>query len=317
MNKLELVKRNSEEIIGEEKLSRLLKQKKPITYCGYESSGPIHLGHMVTITKLLDLQKAGFHVKVLFADWHTWLNRKGSWDFIHKEIKQWEKGFKSAGLKKAEYVLGSSFQMKKEYFNDVLTLALNTTVNRGLRSMQQIARDIEHARVSQIFYPLMQIADIKHLNVDLVHSGIEQRKIHVLGIESFKLIKYKVPAFVHTPLIPSLKGQGKMSSSEPGSMISIFDSNREIENKIGKAYCKEGSIKDNAVLDIMKLIIFPRFSKFRIERNTKFGGDIELRNYKELEDLFKRKKIHPLDLKSSTANYLIKVLSPIRKQFKK
>ena len=64
--KLELIKRNCEEIINEDQLKELINKKNPVTYCGYETSGEIHLGHLVTITKLLDLEKAGFKVKVLF-----------------------------------------------------------------------------------------------------------------------------------------------------------------------------------------------------------------------------------------------------------
>src|SRR3990167_8424857 len=203
--KLELIKRNSTEIIGEDKINGVLKLKNPVTYCGYETSGPIHLGHLVTITKLLDLQKAGFHIKVLFADWHTYLNQKGDWDFIKKQTDIWKKGFKEVGLN-AEFILGSSFQRKPEYMDDVLRLATKTTLNRGLRSMQKVARDIENAKISQVIYPLMQIADIKHLRIDLVQSGIEQRKIHALGIELFPMINYKIPVFIHTPLISSLKG---------------------------------------------------------------------------------------------------------------
>ena len=316
MNKSELIKRNAEEILNEKDIQKLIKKNKPIAYCGYETSGPIHLGHLVTITKLLDLQKAGFHIKVLFADWHTFLNQKGDWDFIHKEVNNWKKGFKAAGLK-AEYILGSSFQRKPEYFDDIISLATKTTLNRGLRSMQQVARDIEHAKISQVLYPLMQIADIKHLNVDLVHSGIEQRKIHAMGTEVFPLIDYKKPVFVHTPLISSLKGPGKMSSSEPNSLISIDDSDENIKKKIKKAHCPEGIVKDNPILQILKLIIFPRFKEFKIKRDKKYGGDLSFKNYEELEKVFLKKKIHPLDLKNSISEYLIKIISPIRKQFKK
>ena len=73
--KLELVRRNTLEIINENIIIDLLKKnKKPVVYCGYETSGEIHLGHLVSMTKLLDLQKAGFKIKVLFADLHTYLN---------------------------------------------------------------------------------------------------------------------------------------------------------------------------------------------------------------------------------------------------
>ena len=315
MDKSQLIKRNSEEILNEKDIPKLLKKKKPVAYCGYETSGPITVGHLVTITKLQDLQKAGFHIKVLFADWHTYLNQKGDWDFIHKEVDNWTKGFKAAGLK-AEYVLGSSFQRKPEYFDDIISLATKTTLNRGLRSMQQVARDIEHAKISQVIYPLMQIADIKHLGVDLVHSGIEQRKIHAMGTEVLSLIDYKKPVFVHTPLISSLKGPSKMSSSDLSSMISINDSDKDITKKIKKAHCPEGSAKDNSILQISKLIIFPRFEEFEIKRDEKYGGNLSFNSYEELEKVYLKKEIHPLDLKNSVSEYLIKIIGPIRKQFK-
>ena len=316
MNKLELVKRNSAEIINGEEIPKLLKKKKPIVYCGYETSGEIHLGHLVTITKLMDLAKAGFHVKVLFADWHTFLNQKGDWEFIAKQVKNWKAGFKAAGLKDAEFVLGSSFQRTSEYIDDVFTIATKTTINRSLRSMQQVGRNIEQAKVSQVIYPFMQIADIKHLKVDLVHSGIEQRKIHMLGTEVFKDINYKNPVFVHTPLISSLKGGGKMSSSEEGSFISIRDSDEDIARKVKKAHCSVGEIKENPILEIIKLIVFPRIPEFEINRPEKFGGDLKFKNYDDLEKAFAKKEVHPLDLKNSLAEYLIEIISPIRNKFK-
>ena len=315
--RLELVKRNVIEVLNPENLQKLLKgKKKPVAYCGYEVSGEIHVGHLVTITKLMDLQRAGFHVNVLFADWHTWLNRKGEWKFIHEQTKAWKKGFEAAGLKDAEYILGSEFQRKIEYIDDVLLLSLKTTLNRSLRSMQQVGREIETAKVSQVIYPLMQIADIKHLKVDIAYGGIEQRKIHALAVETLNDIGYEAPVFIHTPLICSLKGPGsKMSSSVPESMISIRDSKEEISKKIQNAYCNASVVEENPILDILKLIIFPRAKSFTIRRDKKYGGNIEFDDYNELERDFAENKIHPLDLKRAVADRLDEILSEIRKNF--
>lgn len=309
-----LIVRNSAEVIGEEKLSSILVQEKPVVYCGYEPSGEVHLGHLVTISKLLDFQKAGFHVKVLLADWHGWLNRKGDWNFIGEQVKLWKKKFQAAGLHDAEFIIGSSFQRSPGYIDDVMHLALKTTMNRALRSMVMVARDIENAHVSQVIYPLMQIVDIKHLGVDVVTAGIEQRKIHMLGVELFDAIQYKTPVFVHTPLISSLQGPGsKMSSSHPDSMISIADSDDTIMQKIKKAYCPEGIKEDNPILGIVRLIIFSRISSFDIKRPEKFGGNVSFQTYVALEDAFLAKQIHPLDLKNATAGYLCEIISQIRK----
>jgi len=163
--KLALVTRNAEEILNEKSLESTLKKKNLTVYCGYEPSGPIHIGTLVTILKLLDFQKAGIKPIVLLANWHAWLNRKGDWKSIDKEANNWEKGMKAIGLTKAKFIKGTDFQRKESYIDDVMTLALSTTVNRGIRSMQTVARDIEHAKISQIIYPLMQIADIKALDL--------------------------------------------------------------------------------------------------------------------------------------------------------
>lgn len=314
---LELIKRNVAEIVTEKEFTDMLKKKKkPVVYCGYEPSGPLHLGHFVTITKLMDLAEAGFKVKILLADLHALLNRKGSEELIKKEVAAWKKTIKAIGLK-AEVVLGSSFQFDKNYQLDVMKLAQGSTINRGLRSMQQIARDIEHATISQLWYPLMQVADIKYLKVDVALGGLEQRKVHMIGKEMAKILDYNFIA-MHTPLITSLKGPGeKMSKSIPGSGIAVTDSYEEIKKTIQNAYCPVKIIEDNPILQIIKLIIFPKLKKIKIERPAKFGGSLDFVNYEELEKTYKQGKLHPLDLKNAVTEYLEKIIAPIRKNFRK
>ena len=306
--KIELIKRNTIEIVNEDILSKLLKgNKKPSVYCGYETSGDIHLGHLVSMTKLLDFQKAGMKVKVLFADWHTYLNSKGDWKFIEQQLKKWEKSFRSFGIK-ADFVRGTKIERNNDYIDDVFTLALDTTLNRGLRSMQEVARDVENAKISQVIYPLMQIADFKYLKVDGALGGIEQRKIHMLAHESLKKINYKTPFFIHHELIPSLKGpgQGKMSSSVKESMISINDSEKEIKKKLNKTYCPPRIVQENPVLAIVKLIVFPHFNELDLKGLQK-EDDRLFKNYKELEETYEIGDIWPSDLKNTVANYLVKL----------
>lgn len=314
--RLNLIKKNAAEIVTEDELKKILqKKKKPVVYCGYEPSGPMHLGHFVTITKLMDFEKAGFKIKILLADIHAFLNRKGDEKEIKKEVENWKKTIKAIGMK-AEVVLGSSFQFKPEYQMDVMRLAQSSTINRGLRSMQEIARDVEHATISQLLYPLMQVVDIKHLKVDVAEGGLEQRKVHMIGKDMSKILDYDFIA-VHTPLITSLKGPGeKMSKSIPGSGISVIDSDEEIDRTIKNAYCPEKETRDNPILQIAQLIVFPRFDKLKIERPEKFGGNIEVKNYKEIEDIYSSGKLHPLDLKNTISKYLKEIIAPIRKNWK-
>jgi len=310
---VEIVKRNLSEIVTEEELDNLLKEKRePVTYCGYETSGPVHIGTMIAINKQVDFQNAGFKVKVLFADVHTHLNKKGSEDWIDRMVDYWKNCFIALGLDKAEYVRGGDFEFDRNYVHDVLELGLNITLNRAMRSMQDVARDLENASVSQMIYPLMQIADIKALGIDVAHGGMEQRKIHMLAREVLPEINYKKPVCVHTPLLCSLQGPGsKMSSSKPETMISVADSPNEIKKKINGAFCPVSS-EGNPVLEMCKYIIFTKFDKMKISRPEKFGGNIEFNSYSEVEEKYPKGELHPMDLKSGVSENMIKILEPVR-----
>ena len=183
--------------------------------------------------------------------------------------------------------------------------------------MQEVARDIENATVSQMIYPLMQTLDIKYLDLDAAQGGMEQRKIHMLARELFPSeLKLPPPTCVHTPLISALSGPGsKMSSSMPESMISVTDSEEEILGKMKKAYCPAKVIEDNPVLQITRLIIFPNAKELQIERPEKFGGNIAFVKYKEVESAFSEGELHPLDLKKAIGRELSKIFAPVKEVF--
>ncbi len=309
-----LVERNTKEIITRDELHELLKKNpSPITYCGYEVSGPVHIGTFVAIQKQVDFQNAGFKVKVLLADLHTFLNRKGDEKFIEEQLVFWKNTLTKAGLNKAEFVKGTDFQFDENYIRDVLTLGLKTSLMRARRSMQEVARDLENARVSQMIYPLMQIADIKALDVDVAHGGLEQRKIHMLARELLPELGYKNFVCVHTPLLASLQGpEHKMSSSKPETIIAVDEAPESISKKVSAAFCppeKDG----NPVLQMCEYIIFPKILKLEVKRKEKFGGDVTFSSYTELESAYVDKKLHPQDLKNAVADTLIEILEPMRK----
>jgi tyrosyl-tRNA synthetase len=314
--RLELIKRNTVEIVEEGELAKLLESgKKPAVYCGYEPSTPPHLGNLVTTTKLMDFKKAGFKVIFLLADMHAYTNLKASIEEINHQCNIWERAIRAFGLD-AEFVKGSDFQFKKEYWMDVINMSLKISVNRGLRAMQELARDIENAKISQMLYPLMQAEDIKALGCDVAVGGIDQRKVHMLAREHLPEVGWKKPICVHTPLVVSLLGAGqKMSKSIPGSGISLDDSDEIIEKSIKNAYCPAKIVQDNPVMQLAQLIIFPRDKGLKIERAQKFGGNIEFKNYKSFEKAFLEGKIHPLDLKNAVARELKRIIAPARKFF--
>ncbi|HJJ46696.1 MAG TPA: tyrosine--tRNA ligase [Methanocorpusculum sp.] len=306
MDAYELVTRNTAEIVDDTELRELLAQPTKRVYTGYEPSGEIHLGHLVTINKLLDMKNAGFDVVVLIANLHAYLNRKGTFEQI-KELADYNKAcIEAVGLKGAKFVLGTDKQLTPDYMTKVLTLCQEITLNRATRSMDEVGRSMDNPMVSQMVYPVMQVVDLPTLNVDAAVGGIDQRKIHMLAREHLPHIGCKAPVCIHTPIINGLDGE-KMSSSK-GNVISVADSPEDIKKKIRKAFCPP-EVENNPILQIIKYCVLPRVDTFIIHRSEKFGGDLEFANYEELTSTYAAGKLHPMDLKNGCGDALTELLA--------
>ncbi|MBS1263850.1 MAG: Tyrosine--tRNA ligase [Methanonatronarchaeales archaeon] len=311
--RLELVRRNAEEIVTEGELDSLIDDGSPRAYTGYEPSGTIHLGHLVTVEKLKDLVEAGFDVTVLLADLHAYLNEKGDLDEIEEVADMNRRAFEAYGLE-AEFVLGSEFQLNDGYVMDMHRLAVSTTMARAQRSMDEVSRSRDDIHVSQVVYPLMQALDIAYLDVDLAVGGTDQRKIHMLAREGLPRIGYDAPTSLHTPILTGLDGS-KMSSSKQ-NWIDLSMSEEDVEGALNNAYCPAGTETDNPVLEIAKYLVFPEFEEVEVKRTEKYGGDVEYRGYPEVARDFESGELHPLDLKKSVSKYLNGVLAPARENFR-
>lgn len=313
MDRLELIKRNVQEIVTEGELEELLNKKEaPRAYVGYEPSGKIHMGHVLTVNKLIDLQKAGFEITVLLADVHAYLNKKGTLEEVRKIADYNRRCFIALGLdeEKTNFVYGSEYQLGAEYMLNVLKLSRAVTLNRARRSMDEVGRAMDDPTVSQMVYPLMQAIDIVMLGVDIAVGGIDQRKIHMLARENLKSLGFETPICIHTPILLGLDGT-KMASSKD-NFISVDDTEEEIYRKFKKAYCKIGDTEENPILALFRYHIFPRYETVIIERPEKFGGNLSYNNYEEMESAFIAESVHPLDLKTSAAKYINEILSPVR-----
>jgi len=53
-----------------------------------------------------------------------------------------------------------------------------------------------------------------------------------------------------------------------------------------------------------------------VERDEKFGGNLEFERYEDLEKMYANKELHPLDLKNALAKEVNNLLSIIRKNRK-
>jgi tyrosyl-tRNA synthetase len=323
-----IVKPPTEEIVTRDELMELLKtNSKPKHYIGLEISGFLHLGSLIsTGFKINDFIKAGINCTVFLADWHTLINDKlgGDWDTISKVSKYYADAFKLVcpGVK---IVLGTElYDSRKEYWFEFIKFTKHMSLARTMRTLTIMGRSENEEKIdlAKLLYPPMQAVDIHSLDLDIVHAGMDQRKIHMLVREIFPKMKWKIPVAVHHKLLPGLSEPseaskesrilGKMSKSDSSSGIFIHDVDDEIKLKIKKAWCEEGNAENNPLLEITKHVIFHEFKEIRVERPEKFGGNVTYTNFSDLESDFIQKKLHPSDLKQMVSNYLIKIISPIR-----
>jgi len=317
----------TEEIVTKEELIELFKtNSSPKHYIGIEISGFLHLGSLIsTGFKINDFLKAGVNCTVFLADWHTVINDKlgGDWDVIKKVSKYYSDAFKLV-CPGVNVVLGSNlYDSRKEYWSEFVQFTKHMSLARTMRTLTIMGRSETEEKIdlAKLLYPPMQALDIHSLDLDIVHAGMDQRKIHMLVRDLFPKMKWKVPVAVHHRLLPGLSQPsgdsdesklGKMSKSDPKSGILIHNSDDEIQSKIKKAWCEEGNTDNNPLLEISKNVIFHKFNEIKVERPEKFGGNVEYSDYSQLESDFGAKKLHPTDLKQTVGNYLVKIISPIR-----
>ncbi|MBI4894551.1 MAG: tyrosine--tRNA ligase [Candidatus Aenigmarchaeota archaeon] len=109
----------------------------------------------------------------------------------------------------------------------------------------------------------------------------------------------------------------KMSKSKPDTAIFVHDTADEIKRKLAKAFCPVGVAENNPILEYNRYIVFKALKRVTVERDKKFGGDVVYRSYGEMERDFVAGKLHPMDLKASTAQSLDKIIMPVRRHFEK
>jgi tyrosyl-tRNA synthetase len=338
---------NGGEIVGAEELALVLTSGEQLfTYDGFEPSGQMHIAQ--GIIRAINTNKmiaAGFNFKMWVADWFGYLNNKmgGDLEKIKKVGQYFIEIWKASGMDTdgVEFLWTSDFVGKREYWELVMKVSKSATLKRVLRTTEIMGRsEADDLTAAQILYPCMQIADIFGvIKCQVTQLGLDQRKVNTLAREIGPELGYWKPIVLSHGM---LQGLGKplpkdadpteraismkMSKSMPDSAIFMTDTREQIEHKINKAYCPEGEIEENPILDYCKQIIFQAHflkrsepllvdGKFVVQRDEKFGGNVSYSSYQELEQAFAAKELFPLDLKNAVTDYLDRLVEPVRRHF--
>jgi tyrosyl-tRNA synthetase len=348
-DRLNLIKQVGEEIVTEEELKKLLESgEELIAYDGFEPSGQMHIAQgilrAINVNKMI---KAGVRFKMLVADWHAMANNKMGGDLEKIKIvgRYFIEVWKASGmdLSKVEFVWASDLVKDPEYWKLVIQVGRSNALRRFIRTAEIMGRQesLDNLTGAMIIYSCMQAADIFYLGAKICQLGMDQRKVNMLAREIGPILGFWKPVVVSHHMLMGLSKppvstasvesrsaksaiqrtiERKMSKSIPDSAIFMTDTTEDIKRKINKAYCPEGVVEDNPILEYYKYIVFESLDrlgvdKIVISRPEKFGGEVILNSYEDLEKKFVNKEIHPADLKASLASYLDQLIEPVRKHF--
>lgn len=336
--KMNMMKGFSEEILTEDELRHIFEtNSSPLAYDGFEPSGiaPIHFG-LLRATNLKNMLKVGIKFRLYLADYFALLNDKlgGNLNNIRKAGEYFVEVWKGCGIdiKKVEIVWANEIMDKLDYWDKFLHISKQMTINRAQRATTIMGRkEGESQYLGQLLYPAMQVTDIFDMNIDICQLGMDQRRAHVLAREIGPKLGWKKPVAVHHTILMGLQGiqrvegankeemviASKMSKSNPKSAIYMHETFEQIKDKVNSAYCPEKVVEGNPLLQYAKLIVFKEIPVMMIKRPTKFGGDLEIQSYEELEKLYRAGKIHPMDFKNAMAAELDKLIKPTREHFEK
>uniref|UniRef100_A0ABI8AN63 Tyrosine--tRNA ligase n=1 Tax=Felis catus TaxID=9685 RepID=A0ABI8AN63_FELCA len=288
--KLHLITRNLQEVLGEDKLKEILKERELKVYWGTATTGKPHVAYFVPMSKIADFLKAGCEVTILFADLHAYLdNMKAPWELLELRTSYYENVIKAmlesigVPLEKLRFVKGTDYQLSKEYTLDVYRLSSVVTQHDAKKAGAEVVKQVEHPLLSGLLYPGLQALDEEYLKVDAQFGGVDQRKIFTFA--------------------------------EKESKIDLLDRKEDVKKKLKKAFCEPGNVENNGVLSFIKHVLFPLKSEFVILRDEKWGGNKTYTAYLDLEKDFADEVVHPGDLKNSVEVALNKLLDPIREKF--
>ncbi len=325
----ELVLRGAHEVVTRDELRDVLgRGGTPRAYIGLEPSGLMHIGTgFIVSSKITDLARAGFHTIVLLADWHAYINDKlgGDLGVIQACGEYFKDGFRALGVPDSvEYLYANEFVSERDYWKSVLQVSKASSLARIRRALTIMGRKESAANLdaSKLIYPAMQVADIHWMDLDLAYGGMDQRHAHMLYRDLAPKLGWKQVVALHTPLLTGLQGGArmdpidtKMSKSDPDTSILLDDTPEEVDRKISKAYCPTETAEGNPILDIARMILFPRLGRLTVTRDAKYGGDMVCESFADLTAAYGRGELHPKDLKAAVAAELNRALEPVRSYF--
>ena len=254
-----LLKRGVAETIVEDELVRLLEAGKPLRLKqGFDPSCPdIHLGHVVGLRKLRQLQERGHQVVLIVGDWTAQIGDPSgasatrpmlSPDEVQTNAKTYmEQFFKVVDKDKTE-VRWQSEWFAKFGLEEVIKLTSKFTVAQFL-AREDFGQRYSSGRpiaITELLYPLLQAYDSVAIEADVEFGGTDQKFNCLVGRELQQMVGQRPQQVFLVPLLVGTDGTQKMSKSL-GNYVGVDEPPNEI-------YGKAMSIPDTLIIDYLELV---------------------------------------------------------------
>ena len=239
-----ITKRGVAQIIPEDEFIRRLQEGKPLRLkMGFDPSRPdLHLGHVVGLRKLRQLQDLGHELILIVGDWtaqigdpsgasetRTMLSAEDVRENAETYMRQF---FKVMDPNRTRAVYQSEW-FGKFTLSDVIRLTSHFTVNQFLHrdDFAQRYAGQRPIAVTEMLYPLLQAYDSVAIEADVEFGGTDQLFNLLVGRELQEKVGQRPQLVFTMPILPGTDGVRKMSKSLD-NYIAIEDTPRDMFGKV-------------------------------------------------------------------------------------
>ena len=239
-----VLERGVSQIIVKEEFIRLLEEGNPLRLkMGFDPSRPdIHLGHVVGLRKLRQLQDLGHKVILIVGDWTAQIGDPSGQSVMrpmltHDQVmvnaeSYLTQFFKVVDKDRTETVLQSEW-FEKFTLSTIIDLTRRFTLAQFLER-DDFAKRFEANRpiaLTEFLYPLLQAYDSVAIKSDVEFGGTDQMFNLLVGRQLQAMMDQRPQQCFLMPMLVGLDGVQKMSKSLD-NYIAVDDSPNDMYGKI-------------------------------------------------------------------------------------
>jgi len=254
-----ITRRGVSEIISHDEFVRLLQLGEPLRLkMGFDPSRPdIHLGHVVGLRKLRQLQELGHQVILIVGDWTAQIGDPSGQSatrpmLTHQEVvsnaESYLRQFFKVVDKDRTQVVWQSEWFGKFTLEDVIRLTSKFTVAQFLERADFALRYKEHRpiAITELLYPLLQAYDSVAIRSDVEFGGTDQKFNLLVGRELQEINGQKPQQIFLMPILVGTDGVMKMSKS--------LDNYISVEEQPNDMYGKLMSLPDELIVSYFEYL---------------------------------------------------------------